>query len=231
MPAKNVIKPYVAGSYYHVYNRGVNKADIFQSEQDYGVFLSYLKTYLLPKDIPALKRQAMDMAASWRDRAQAQRLLRLNNFHDSIDLVAYVLMPNHFHFLLRQRGEREMELFIQSLLTRYTAYGNRRYKRFGPLFQGTYKAVIMESDEQLLYVSRYIHRNPFNLKRLNPLGTQPSSYVYYLGLAKNDWVKSSAVLAHFGTQGFTSYQSFVESNDDGLEEVMLSRIRNAMIDE
>ncbi|MEK7129384.1 MAG: transposase [Patescibacteria group bacterium] len=231
MPARNVIKPYVAQGYYHVYNRGVNKADIFLDEQDYGVFLSYLKTYLLPKDVVGLQKKATDLTVSWKERANAQRQLRLNNFHDRIDLVVYCLMPNHFHLLLRQQGEREMESFVQSLMTRYTAYGNRRYKRFGPLFQGTYKAVIMESDEQLLYVSRYIHRNPLSFKRLNLLGSQPTSYADYLGFAKQEWVKPLAVLAHFGTQGFTSYQSFVESNDDGLEEVMLSRIRHAMIDD
>ena len=233
MPARNVIKPYVAQGYYHIYNRGENKANIFLDEQDYAVFLSYLKTYLLPKDTKALQKKIVDPTSSWRDRAQAQRMLRLNNFHNKIDLIAYVLMPNHFHFLLQQKEERDMELFMQSLMTRYTAYGNRRYKRVGPFFQGTYKAVMIESEEQLLYVTRYIHRNPFNpfsLKRLNPLGSQPSSYMDYLGNTNREWVKPSVILSRFSKQGFTSYQSFVESNDDQLENVMYSRIRFEMID-
>lgn len=231
MPARNVIKSYVAQGYYHVYNRGENKANIFLDEQDYAVFLSYLKSYLIPKDTEALQKQSVDPTSSWRDRAQAQRLLRLNNFHNKIDLIAYVLMPNHFHFLLQQREERDMELFVQSLMTRYTAYGNRRYKRVGPFFQGTYKAVMIESEEQLLYVTRYIHRNPFSLKRLNPLGSQPSSYADYLGTINHEWVKPSVVLSRYKSkQGFTSYKSFVESNDEGLENVMYSRIRYETID-
>lgn len=231
MPAKNVIKPYVAKGYYHVYNRGENKADIFLDEQDYGVFLSYLKTYLLPKDSKALQQKIVNPETSWKERAAAQRLLRLNNFHNKIDLIAYVLMPNHFHLLIQQKGERDMELFVQSLMTRYTAYGNRRYKRVGPFFQGTYKAVMIESEDQLLYVSRYIHRNPLSLKRLNPLGSQPSSYSDYVGTTKLEWVRPSVVLSRYKSkQGFTSYQSFVESNNEGLERVMYNRIRFEMID-
>lgn len=231
MPAKNVIKPYVAQGYYHVYNRGENRADIFLDEKDYGVFLSYLKTYLLPKDVEGLQKRIVDPTTSWKDRAAAQRLLRLNNFHKKIDLVAFVLMPNHFHLLLRQKGERDMESFVQSLMTRYTAYGNRRYKRVGPFFQGTYKAVMIESEEQLLWVSRYIHRNPLSLKRLNPLGSQPSSYSDYLGMTKHEWVNPSVVLTRFkNQQGFTSYQSFVESKDESVERGMYTWLRFEMID-
>lgn len=231
MPAKNVIKPYVAQGYYHVYNRGENRANIFLDEQDYGVFLSYLKTYLLPKDVEGLQKKIVDPTTSWRERALAQRLLRLNNFHNKIDLIAYVLMPNHFHFLLQQKEERDMEVFVQSLMTRYTAYGNRRYKRLGPLFQGTYKAVMIESEEQLLWVTRYIHRNPLSLKRLNLLGSQPSSYTDYLRTTKHEWVKPSIVLSRYKSkQGFTSYRSFVESKDESVERGMYARLRFEMID-
>lgn len=231
MPAKNVIKPYVAQGYYHVYNRGENRADIFLDDQDYGVFLSYVKTYLLPKSTKELQQIIVNPETSWKDRAAAHRLLRLNNFHNKIDLIAFVLMPNHFHLLLRQKGERDMESFVQSLMTRYTAYGNRRYKRVGPFFQGTYKAVMIESEEQLLWVSRYIHRNPLSLKGLNPLGSQPSSYSDFLGMTKHEWVNPSVVLARFkNQQGFTSYQSFVESKDERVERGMYTRIRFEMID-
>ena len=231
MPAKHVIKDYVADAYYHVYNRGVNKADIFIDEQDYGVFLSYLKTYLIPKDEKGLRTTILSPTASPKDRHEAARLLRMNNYFGNVDLMAYVLMPNHFHLLLKQKGERDLEGLLQSLTTRYTAYVNRRHKRVGSLLQGTYKAVLVTADEQLLYLTRYIHRNPLSLKRLNLLRTQPSSYQNYLGIAQQEWVKPKEILAHFGKQDFTSYQSFVESNDDGLEEQSLSSISRMMIDE
>ncbi len=231
MPAKHVIKDYVADAYYHVYNRGVNKADIFIDEQDYSVFLSYLKTYLIPKDEKGLRTIILSPTASPKDRREAVRLLRMNNYFGNIDLLAYVLMPNHFHLLLKQKEERDLEGLLQSLTTRYTAYVNRRHKRVGSLLQGTYKAVLVAADEQLLYLTRYIHRNPLSLKRLNLLRTQPSSYQNYLGIAQQEWMKPHEILAHFGKQGFTSYQSFVESNDDGLEEQSLSSISRMMIDE
>jgi len=231
MPSKYVIKEYLADSYYHVYNRGVNKADIFIDGQDYGVFLSYLKTYLTPKDEERLRKTLLDPTASARERKEATILLRMNNYFGKIDLLAYVLMPNHFHLLVKQYGERDMEHLLQSLTTRYTAYVNHRYKRVGSLLQGKYKAVLVTTDEQLLYLTRYIHRNPLSLKRLNPLRTQPSSYQNYLGLVHQDWVKSETVLAHFGKQGFTSYQSFVESSDYSLEKMSASMISRKTIDE
>lgn len=230
MPAKHVIKRYVRDGYYHVYNRGVNKGDIFIDEQDYGVFLSYLKTYLLPKDEEELRRIILEPTISHRDRAKAGQLLRMNNYFGKMELLAYALMPNHFHLLVKQQGERDIESLLQSLTTRYTAYINRRHKRVGSLLQGTYKAVLITNDEQLLYMTRYIHRNPFGVKRLNLLRTQPSSYQNYLGIVKQEWVKPSVVLAHFGKQGFTTYQSFVESSDDGLEDQTVNIIGNLQID-
>lgn len=231
MPAKHVIKPYVANAYYHVYNRGVNKANIFVDEQDYAVFLSYLRTYVTPKDEKELRKTIFNPTNSLKDRKDAARLLRMNNYFGKIELVAYVLMPNHFHLLLKQQGERDIEALIQSLTTRYTAYVNRRYKRVGSLLQGTYKAVLVTTDEQLLHLTRYIHRNPLKLKRLNLLRTYPSSYQNYLGIVQQEWVKPKAILAHFGKQGFTSYQSFVESNDDGVEEIANRLISRMVIDE
>ena len=231
MPAKHVIKPYVADAYYHVYNRGVNKTDIFIDEQDYGVFLSYLRTYLVPKDGQRLQNIILDPTSSLKDRKEAARLLRMNNYFGKIELVSYVLMPNHFHLLVKQQGERDIERLLQSLTTRYTAYVNRRHKRVGSLLQGTYKAVLVTTDEQLLHLTRYIHRNPLKLKRLNLLRTYPSSYQNYLGIVQQEWVNPKAIIAHFGKRGFTSYQSFVESNDDGLEENEVSVISRMMIDE
>ncbi|MEK7119701.1 MAG: transposase [Patescibacteria group bacterium] len=231
MPARHVIKPYVSDAYYHVYNRGVNKTDIFIDEQDYAVFLSYLRTYVTPKDEKELRKIILNPTALLKDRKDAARLLRMNNYFGKIELVAYVLMPNHFHLLFKQQGERDIEALLQSLTTRYTAYVNRRHKRVGSLLQGTYKAVLVTTDEQLLHLTRYIHRNPLSLKRLNLLRTQPSSYQNYLGIVQQEWIKPKAILTHFGKQGFTSYQSFVESNDDGLEENALSVISRMMIDE
>ena len=160
MPAKNTLKMYIDDGYYHLYNRGVNKMPIFNDEQDYRVFLRYLKTYLIPKDYDALNLILTDTKTSQQIRAETLKELNLKNFHGKITLIGYCLMPNHFHLLVHTKSGHDMEYFMRSLMTRYTQYMNRKYTRVGPLFQGRYKAVLVETTEQLLYLTRYIHRNP-----------------------------------------------------------------------
>ena len=80
MPAKNVIKSYVSDGIYHVYNRGVNKAEIFIDDQDYRVFLSYIATALIPKDEQKLRAMILDETCPYKERRDAARELRLKNF-------------------------------------------------------------------------------------------------------------------------------------------------------
>lgn len=222
MPAKNALKVYAENSYYHIYNRGVNKEHIFHDKQDYAVFLSYLKTYLLPKNDNELREQLANPNLSYREKDQILQLLRLNNFASEVKLIAYCLMPNHFHFLIKQNSFDSIDRFMSSFATRYTAYMNRKYKRLGPLYQGVYKAVLVESDEQLLYLSAYIHRNPIK-RNLASKGEsfraailkQPSSYLDYLGDRKTEWVRPQEILSHFSTKyPRLSYPAFVQEVDD-----------------
>lgn len=208
MPAKNSIKQFIENSYYHIYNRGVEKRHIFMDEMDYAVFLSYLKTYLLPKDERELQNTLADENANYAQKAEATKLLRMNNFSDDIELLAYCLMMNHFHFLVKQTQSTSIDSFMNSLLTRYSMYFNRKYKRVGHLFQGTYKAVLVESEEQLLHLSRYIHNNPSS--KGVPFQTYAySSYGDYLNPGKSSWVKPGEVLAYFASKGINSYQEFM----------------------
>ena len=171
MPGKNTLKTYEGNAFYHLYNRGVNKQLIFKDEQDYGVFLSYLKTYLEPKDEIALRSVIMDENASWKDKAHAAKLLRLNNFFDTITLPAYCLMPNHFHLLVKQTDADAIDRFMNSLCTRYTMYFNKRYERTGVLFQGSFKAKHVENDQYLLHLSRYVHLNPMDILKSQSRGS------------------------------------------------------------
>lgn len=229
MPAKHVIKPYVAGAIYHIYNRGINKSNIFLDNQDYHIFLSYLKFYLTPRDTQRLESIIADSSTPYSEKNKALRELQLENFFKRIELMAYCLMPNHFHLLIKQIGERDIVSWMRALITRYTAYGNRRHNHLGPLLHGNYRAVLVRSDEQFLYLTRYIHRNPLSLKRSN-LFSQPSSYPDYLGKRHQDWVKSGEALVNFSKTGFTSYQAFVELADSSLEDQALNILGKATID-
>lgn len=209
MPSKNSIKEYLENSYYHIYNRGVEKRRIFEDKQDYGVLLYYVKEYLLPKDDDLLLNQLSIPGLPWHEKSKILQLMRLNNFASEIDLVAYCLMPNHFHFLIRQRSSGSMDRFMNSLATRYTMYFNKRHNRVGPLYQDVYKAVLVNSDAQLLHLSRYIHKQAF--PKGDAFESQPSSYPEYCGLRSTEWIKPRIVLDFFpGKVIATSYQTFVK---------------------
>lgn len=214
MPAKNSRKSYLENGYYHLYNRGVEKRQIFLDEQDYAVFLSYLKEYLLPKDEKKLREQLTNPDISYRERDKILKLLRLNNFADEISLLAYCLMPNHFHFFIKQKSANTIDIFMNSLGTRYTMYFNRKYDRVGSLYQGVYKAVLVSNESQFIYLTKYIHQQAL-ASQGEALQGQPSSYEEYLGKRRTEWIKPEEVLAYFSTTSPSlSYESFVKEETD-----------------
>ena len=214
MPAKNSRKTYAPNGYYHLYNRGVEKRTIFQDEQDYGVFLSYLKEYLLPKDEKNLQIKLSDRRTSYQERDKIIKMMRLNNFNNEIELLAYCLMPNHFHFFVKQHNIGAIDKFMNSLGTRYTMYFNKKYKRVGSLYQGVYKGVLVSQDNQFVYLSKYIHMQALNLQG-EALQVQPSSFDDYLGLRDTKWVHPEQVLIYFSqTNPQLSYSNFVKEIED-----------------
>lgn len=207
MPSKNVIKQYVEGGIYHIYNRGVEKRIIFKENQDYKVFLNYLKQYLLPPEKPKERKITIK---NYTFTAPARPL---KNYHQKIELLAYCLMPNHFHLLIRQKDKNSMEYLMRSLLTKYSVYFNTKYDRVGTLFQGPYKAVLVDNDNQLLHLSRYIHLNPV---KDSPLHMAYSSYADYIDLRKTPWINTKIILSFYKSSleklnnGKIIYKSFVE---------------------
>lgn len=230
--SKNSRKIYLENSYYHLYNRGVEKRKIFLEEQDYSVFLSYLKEYLLPKDETKLREQLSNPNTSYKIKEKILRQLKLNNFYECITLLAYCLMSNHLHLLVKQKDPESIDKFMNSLGVRYAVYFNRKYKRVGKLFQDVYKAVLVKTDEQLLHLSRYIHRNPLPKKSLASQDQvlrvcmkQPSSLPEYLEQKHTKWIQSTEILTYFSkTNPNLSYQNFVEQSED------FSSIQNIAVD-
>lgn len=227
MPARNSQKEYLENSYYHIYNRGVEKRIIFQDEQDYSVFLSYLKTYLSPKDEKIILIDLASPVTNSKEKDRLLRLLHLNNFNEKIILLAYCLMPNHFHLLVKQKPFDGIDKFMNSLATRYTQYFNKKYKRVGSLYQAVYKAVLVNSEEQLLSLTSYIHRNPISEKpyaknKQKNLFLQPSSLPEYLGKRQTPWIHPEDILSFFSkTNPKLSYQSLVE---DGLDLSIIDKV-------
>jgi len=218
MPAKNSRKQYLENGYYHIYNRGVEKRKIFLDQQDYAVFLSYLKEYLLPKDEKKLNDRLTNPQISSVEKNKILKSLHLNNFTQEITLLAYCLMPNHFHFFVKQKSTGTIDSFMNSLATRYTMYFNHKYKRVGHLYQGVYKAVLITSEPQFLHLSRYIHQQALALQGLALQSwreKQPCSYPEYLGKRKTLWIHPEEILSYFDqTNPNLSYENFVRQTND-----------------
>jgi len=153
MPSKNSVKKYVAGGVYHVYNRGVDKRDIFLDEADYSFFLFLFKTYLkVPKDD--------GKGFNPFQMPRKNSVIKRGAFIERVDLLVFALMPNHYHLLIKINDETALTDFMKSVMTIYVMYFNKKYKREGSLFQGVYKAILVENNEYLIHLSRYIHLNP-----------------------------------------------------------------------
>lgn len=226
MAAKNSVKEFIPDAYYHLYNRGVEKRTIFVDDQDRAVFISYLKTYLLPKNTDGLQAILANPESSYKEKGRALKLLRLNNFSDTLTFLAYCLMPNHFHFLIKQKDADIIDRFMNSFGVRYSGYFNRKYRRVGPLFQGIYKAVRVTTDAQLLHLSRYIHRNPIALASQDTLlrGYEHSSYPQYLGFVHDDWLRPQEILSYYPKSGKKGYQEFVEGPSNGDGAIMIAKL-------
>ena len=168
MPSKNRIKTYTENGYYHLYNRGVDKRIIFQDRDDYTRFLYLLKIYLSPlenlqAEFPLLRTYLIN-----------------KNLAGQVDLLAYCLMPNHFHLLVHQKNKDGITKLMRQVMTSYSKYFNNRFERIGPLFQDIYKAALVDSDDYLLHLSRYIHLNPL-YRGITVDEYICSSYFNYLG--------------------------------------------------
>lgn len=205
MPSKNIVRQFVANGVYHCYNRGVEKRPIFMDTQDYGVFLNRLK----------------QMLANPKDLTSADPIDHLKSYYGDVELLAYCLMPNHFHLLLHQTSDRSIPEFMRTLSTSYTMYFNKRYERVGHLFQGTYKARHVDNESYWLHISRYIHLNPLS-SRTNIESFPYSSLPYYKSHDAPSWLKPERVLDSFGTynvylefvKDYMSIEKIVQINDE-----------------
>lgn len=216
MPSRNLLKISVEGGYYHIYNRGVEKRTIFEDEQDHKVFLGYLKEYLSPKPRPDDVVQNFTLRGTSFKGVPRQP----KNYHKKIELLVYCLMPNHFHFIIKQVKKGSMEGFMRSLATRYSMYFNNKYDRVGPLYQGIYKASRITSDTYLLHLSRYIHLNPAEYTK--DLTGAFSSYAEYLGLRKTAWINTKEILSFFNNaksdflKSVNTYRNFIEKYKENI---------------
>jgi putative transposase len=218
MPVRNRIKKYISGGVYHIYNRALEGREVFKEEEDLVYFKEILKRYL------DVYKEATDSRYK-ADRPYIRKHKQEMNLEGQIDLLAYCVMPDHFHFLVRQYNQEAITRLMRRLITNYVMYFNRRYKRRGVLFENVYRAVLITDETVIVDLSRYIHLNPVSMavKRYGLVETVTSSlpeyYMYssyqnYLGSKQEGWLKPEFILEIFKRMpaGKTqSYQQYVEA--------------------
>jgi putative transposase len=188
MPTRHIVKVYAPNRYYHVFNRGWNLSKIFLDDQDYVYFESLFIRHLSPTE------QKDKFGKPYR------------HYANDVHLNAYCLMGNHFHLLLYQYSENGVFELMKSILTAYTMYFNRKYQRRGPLFESTFKAVIILDDSQLMHITRYIHLNHRDYTHW-----PYSSYLDYSNSPRN-WVDSLPIINLFDS--IEQYRKFVNDYSD-----------------
>jgi|SRR3989344_884934 len=209
MPSNRKIV-FANGEYYHVFNRGVEKRPIFMTKYEYFRAIDAISFYRYG-GIPIRYSKYLNLNKD----DKADFLSNLGQSQLQIDIIAYCFMNNHFHFLLKQLKDNGIVKFMAKFTNSYTKYFNTKYERVGPLFQGVFKAVHVEDDEQLLHLSRYIHLNPvtsYIIKSEDLSSYKWSSYQGYLKIVENKMVNISEVGSFFKKP--MDYEKFVLDQAD-----------------
>jgi putative transposase len=200
MPSKHIVKRYAEDSYYHIYNRGVNRANVFNKPEDYWYFLSLFKRHLSNES--SFDKYGREVAHLTSD----------------VELLAFCLMPNHFHLLVYNINQRGITNLMQRILTAYSMYFNKKYKRVGSLFQSTYKASLIDKDNYLIHISRYIHLNPQDID-VSYKNYDYSSYEYYTKKLNAEWLHPDKILDLFNGQD--DYIKFVSDYKNARKELKI----------
>lgn len=215
MPSRHVIRHFEEDGIYHVFNRGVEKRNIFLDNQGYNIFLYYLFVYIVPLNEVLLRYPDLPI-----------RLYK-KNLSSEVDVLAYCLMPNHFHLLLQQKSIDGVSKLLKRLTNAYTLYFNNKYQRVGGLVQGRFKAVQMETDEQLLHVSRYIHLNPLAAEMTENLESYRwSSFPDYINNRNGKVCNKKVITSFFSSPG--TYETFIMDQSDYAQK--LEKLKHLSLD-
>lgn len=193
--------PLATNEYYHVFNRGVEKRDIFLCDGDYARFLLSMKEFNRIDPIFSLYWHSQQAKKGNVDVGRLQKL---------VEIVCYCLNPNHIHFILKQVSESGISEFMKRLSGGYTKYFNYRYKRSGVLFQGKFKSVHIKTNPHLLYLSAYVNRNYFIHGYGNDSDWMHSSFLDYTKKRDSGICDTNVILDQFKDKN--EYKEFIQEN-------------------
>lgn len=165
----------VTGQVYHVLNKSIAGYRIFNNDSEFNRFLE-TSVYYQSKN--SLRFSDFKEHKNYHEELVK---LALSKREKIVEIIAYCLMLTHFHFILKQLKDNGISKFLNDTLNSYTRFFNARHKREGPLWAGKTKKVLVETDEQLIHLTRYIHINPTTAYIVDkPEEWKFSSYMEYL---------------------------------------------------
>lgn len=198
----------MTGEIYHIYNRGVEKRDIFSDSEDLGRFFQSMSEFNVIEPIGSLYENSFRKKLLRNETPKSSK----SEIGPLVEFICYCLNPNHYHFLLKQLVDGGISQFMKRLGGGHTLYFNSKYDRSGVLFQGVFKSVSVDSNEQLLQLSSYINLND----KVHQLGNETpksdlvlSSWVEYITeRGEGDFCKKDIILDQFGS--VAEYEKFAE---------------------
>ena len=193
-----------------MYNRAVNKQFIFHDINDYVRFLFLILYFQSPVKFPQVGRFVKQFVKSSAfDTGDEEGVIKKR----TVELVAFCIMPNHFHLFVKEVDEGGIAAYMQRVLTAYSKYYNTKYTKSGHVFQGPYRAVHIGDNRQLLHLSAYIHRNPREISKWFRKEEQYpwSSYQDFIGNNRwDDLLVQDIILGQFKNK--EKYQHFVKTS-------------------
>lgn len=181
MTRENTSKsPLLENNIYHIVSRSIAKYQIFNTDDDYLRMVQLLRFYQVSK--PLTKYSMFFRLRGTQEFGFDQYFNFLHKDHEKlVNIIAYCLMPNHIHLVLKQLKENGISIFMANILNSYSRYFNLLQKRKGPLWESKFKNILVKNDEQLLHLVRYIHTNPYAAKLVNKIELwKYSSYVEHI---------------------------------------------------
>lgn len=150
--------PLATGEIYHIFSRSIAEYNIFNSSEEYLAFEQRLQYYQFKTDAKFSDFIALKMTQN----LGFENLFKTysGNCEKLIQIIAYCIMPTHIHLVLKQLKDEGISNAVGNLFNSYTKVFNTKHKRKGPLWEAKFNNVLVESDEQLLHLTRYIHLNP-----------------------------------------------------------------------
>lgn len=188
---------FITGEIYHVFNRGVEKRNVFDSNFDYLRFLESMKKFNDIKPIGSIYQNSFIK----NDYVYKRQPL--------VSIVAYCLNPNHYHILLKQEIDGGISEFMKRLGGGYTRFFNEKTGRSGSLFQGKFKGVEISTNEQLLHMSAYVNLN-FKVHKLKQVIKKTSSLIEYRNSDISDGICDVDIILEQFSYDRNKYKNFME---------------------